>query len=278
MKAQIEIRAPGAAPVRRELGAETWILGRAPRHGVAGIAIPTARDLADEHLIVSFVRDRFHVALAAGARVEPALNGKSFRQSEVAFGDEVILGTTSLRFLGEAKKNAPSPIIVIGVLAVVGVLVWAMFDDPTDVNLAANVPQAPALFEGAAPCPYAGQQALGRALETEQAAMAHAERYNFDPYEGVGAVAAYRVASACYQIGGDLGSATRARSAAQNWQAKVEGRYQGHQLRLRVALDRGRNDHALHELQSLKRLLRGKTGPYVSWLDLAARQLSGVQG
>jgi hypothetical protein len=275
MKALIEIRSPGAPTIRRELGAETWIVGKKPRAGVAGIAVPTARDMSDEHLIVSFVRDRFHVALAAGARLEPTLKGKPFRQSEVTFGDEVKLGTTSLRFTGEAKRNAPSPIVIGGALLTLGVIGWALLDDPTEVNLGANVPQAPDLFDPAPPCQYSGVAAQGRAQETEQAAMAHAERYNFDPHEGVSAVLSYRIANACFRNAGDHAGVSRTAAAAKLWQDKVEGRYQGHQLRLRVAIDRGRNDHAVRELKSLKKLLRGKSGPYVSWLDLAQRQLQG---
>jgi hypothetical protein len=276
MKAVLEIRAHGAQPLRREIGAETWIIGRNPRPGVAGIAVPTARDLADEHLIVSFLRDRFHVALASGARLEPALHGKPFRQADVAFGDEVILGSTSLRFLGQAKRNAPSPVIMIAALSVLGLAAWALLDDGTQSNLTASLPPAPALFDAEAACPYVGPEASARAQEAEQAALAHAERYNFDAYEGVSAVLSYRVAAACYGAGADAAAAARARGGGQRWQSRVEGSYQGHQLRLRVALDRGRNDNALNEVRALRRLLRGKNGPYPSWLEMAERKLLGV--
>jgi hypothetical protein len=275
MKALIEIRAPSAAPIRRDLGGETLIIGRNPRPGITAIAIPTAKDLSDEHLIVSFVRDRFHVALAAGARIEPALNGKPFRQAEIAFGDEVVVGSTSIRFLGQAKRNAPSPIVMAGFALVVGIVLWALFDDSAAPALNVSLPPAPVLFSAQTPCPYTGPQALGRATEAEQAAMAHGERYNFDPYDGIEAVLAYRVATVCYTAGGDVAGAARARAAAQHWQTRLEGRYQGHQLRLRVALDRGRNDHALTEVNSLKQLLRSRNGPYIDWLAMAQRQLVG---
>ncbi|HEY2735752.1 MAG TPA: hypothetical protein VGI70_17260, partial [Polyangiales bacterium] len=99
---------------------------------------------------------------------------------------------------------------------------------------------------------------------------------SFDPYEGVSAVLSYRGAVACYAIAGDVASAARARGGLSRWQSRIEGRYQGHQLRLRVALDRGRNDNALNEVRSLKHLLRGKSGPYESWLDWAERKLQGI--
>jgi hypothetical protein len=273
MKALIEIRAPGVAPIRRELGSETLVIGKKPTPGMNAIAIPSAQDLSDEHLIVSFVRDRFHVALASGARIEPALNGKSFRQAEIAFGDEVQLGKTSIRFLGKAKSNAPSPVLVIGFVAVVGVVLWAMFDEPVAPGLNASLPPPPALFGPDIPCPYTGPQAAGRGSEAEQAAMAHGERYSFDPHDGIEAVLAYRMAAMCYAAGGDAASAARARTSGQRWQTRLEGQYQGHQLRLRVALDRGRNDHALTEVRSLARILRGRNGPYIEWLAAATREL-----
>jgi hypothetical protein len=276
MKAVLEIRAQGAPTLRRDIGAETLVIGRNPRAGVAGIAVPTARDLADEHLIVSFVRDRFHVALASGARLEPALHGRSFRQADVAFGEEVIVGNTSIRFLGKAKRNTPNPILTVALLSVLGLSAWTFFDDGSASNLNASSPAAPPLFDPEPPCPYAGTQALGQAQEAEQAAMAHGERYSFDAYEGVSAVISYRAAAACYGIAGDPASAARARAGLQRWQTRIEGRYQGHQLRLRVALDRGRNDNALNEVRSLKHLLRGKNGPYESWLDWAERKLQGI--
>jgi hypothetical protein len=276
MKALLEIRAQGAQPVRREIGTETLIIGKNPRPGVAGIAVPTARDLADEHLIVSFVRDRFHVALASGARVEPMLHGKAFRQADVAFGDEVILGSTSIRFLGKAKSNAPSPVIVLAGVFALGLAAWVMLDDDPQGTLNASLPAAPALFEAATPCPYLGPEASARAQEAEQAAMAHSERYSFDAYEGVSAVLSYREAAACYASGGDPTGAARARTGGQSWQSRVEGRYQGHQLRLRVALDRGRNDNALNEVRALRRLLRGKNGPFSNWLEMAERKLQGL--
>jgi hypothetical protein len=111
-------------------------------------------------------------------------------------------------------------------------------------------------------------------LELEQAAMAHAERYNFDPRDGLAAVESYRAAASCYTSGGDQAAATRARGNGQRWQTRLESRYQGHQLRLRLALDRGRNDHALSEVRALKRLLRGKNAEYVSWLTMAERRLT----
>ena len=275
MKAQIEIRAPNAAPVRREVGSETVIVGKNPRPGMNGVAVATATDMSDEHLIVSFVRDRFHVALATGARIEPALNGKSFRQAEIAFGDEVIIGRTSIRFLGKAKSNAPNPIITLAAVVVLSLSVWSLFNDATPAGLNTTLPPPPALFPPDAPCPYTGPQALGRAAEAEQAGMAHSERYSFEPYDGVQAALAYRLAATCFTAGSDPTSAARAAASAQRWKVKLEGRYQGHQLRLRVALDRGRNDHALSEVRSLKRLLRGQNGPYMNWLIMAERQLTG---
>jgi hypothetical protein len=114
---------------------------------------------------------------------------------------------------------------------------------------------------------------LARGSEAEQAALAHAERYGFDAHDGMAAVQDYGLAANCYSAGGDSAAAARARAAGQRWQARLETRYQGHQLRLRLALDRHRPDHALREVGSLRELLRGKQGDYVAWLKHAEQKL-----
>lgn len=273
MSALVEIRATGAATIRREIGNDALVIGRKPHDPSSGIAVAHARELADEHLIVALVRDRFHVALATGARLEPTLDGKPFKQAEVPFGTEIGLGNLAIRFTGESKRAAISPVILIAGLAVLGLAAWSMLRGNAQPALKGSLPQAPPLFDAGKPCPYTGAQALAQASESEQAAMAHGERYNFDPRDGIAAVEAYRAAAACYTTGGDTTSATRAGNNGKHWQARVESRYQGHQLRLRLALDRGRNDHALSEVRSLKRLLRGKNDDYVSWLTMAERRL-----
>jgi hypothetical protein len=276
MNGVVEIRATGVATVRREVGADALVIGRKPRDPASGVPVPHAQELADEHLIVSLVRDRFHVALATSARLEPMLKGKPFKQSELPFGTEITLGSLAIRFTGEAKRATVSPVIVLASLALAGLMIWALMDDDSGPALKSSLPQAPALFEADKPCPFGGGQALASGLELEQAAMAHAERYNFDPRDGLSAVSSYRAAAACYTGGGDAASATRAQAKAQSWQTRLESRYQGHQLRLRLALDRGKNDHALSEVRQLKRLLRGKNSEYVSWLTMAERRLNGL--
>jgi hypothetical protein len=275
MKPRIELRAPSMQPIVREVGGDSIVIGRKPRLGGNGLAVPNASELADEHLIVSFARDRFHIALAAGARLEPSLDGRAFKQSEVPFGSTVVLGSLTIQFLGTAKRSGPSPLIVMAIVAVVGVMLWSQFDTSSEASLNSSLPNAPALFDAEPTCPYAGAQAQVRGGEAEEAAMAHGERYAFDAFEGIQAVSAYRLATACYTSGADAVSGSRARAAAQAWQSRIETRYQGHQLRLRLALDRGRNDQALTEVLSLERLLKGRNDAYANWLYMAEKRLRG---
>lgn len=273
MSAVIEIRSPGVPTIRREIGAETLVIGRRPRDVQRGIAVVQAQELSDEHLIVSLVRDRFHLALGQDARIEPHIDGKPFKQLEVPFGAEIKLGSLAIRFTGEAKKNAGSPVIVIAALAMVAFVVGLNMLSDDEEALDTSMPPAPGLFEQDTPCPYGGVQALSRANETEQAALAHAERYSFDPHDGIAAVHAYRLAASCYTSGGDAAGAARAKTGAQRWQQRLETSYQGHQLRLRLALDRQRMDHVLSEVRALKKLLRGKNNQYVTWLSTAERRI-----
>jgi hypothetical protein len=103
--------------------------------------------------------------------------------------------------------------------------------------------------------------------------MAKAERYNFDPNDGVDAAALYGLAGDCYERAGDGEAAARARSKARHWEAALSARYQAHRLRLRLALDRRQHEGAVREARALQQLLGEQRGPYVAWLTALTRKL-----
>lgn len=272
MNGMVEIRAPGAPPQRRALARDPVLLGRAPRRG---IAVPTAHELADEHLILSLGKAGCHLALVPGAKLEPTLNGRSFRQRDVVWGDEVVIGRTSLRFLGKRASNGPSPILVIGVLIITAAIVWmAMIRDP-ESTFAGGTPQPLPLFNTPKACPSSGQSALALADETEQTAMARSERYNFEPQDGIRAVELYRFASNCYRAAGDGAAAQRVERVAKGWADRLDNRYQGHQLALRMAIDRRDGRRVLAEVAQLRALLKGRQAVYMDWLAWLEHKTSG---
>jgi hypothetical protein len=171
------------------------------------------------------------------------------------------------------RRSGPSPAILIALMALAGLLLFTVMRERNKKSLTAGMPEAPALFAAAKPCSHSGSAALGAGRELEQAAMAKAERQRFDAHDGIEAVALYDTAASCYSQGGDAESAGRAKRQLDQWQARMGSLYQAHQLRLRLALDRGAHRDARRELGSLKVLLPGQAGPYMAWLDKVERSL-----
>ena len=181
--------------------------------------------------------------------------------------------TSGVELDGQAQKpkSGTSPVLYFGLivaLALGGVMILRGKKVP---SLAAIMPQAPLLLAAQPGCTEQGTAALSRAVESEQAAIAKAERYAFDAHDGVDAARLYGLSSSCYGLAGDKAAAQRTSTAAAGWREKLDNSYQSHRLRLRLALDRGANDDAYQQAQALRTLLRTQTGPYIEWLAAIER-------
>jgi hypothetical protein len=264
MEPAVEVIAPGAPVMRRNLPGNPIVLGRAPRHG---IAVPTARELADEHLIISVGPNGCHLALLPGVDLQPSLHGKPFQQSDIPWGDEVVLGRTSLRFIGSARSTGPSPIVLLGGLLIAGLLAWLMLGGEEQVVNVPAAPPAPPLLTIAQTCAAPEAELLSYAAEAETNAMARAERYQFDVADAVKAAELYALATICYVRGGDSASAQRTRRAYQEWATRLETEYRARQLQLTLAVKRGDDRRAVSESLRLRALLANRRDPYVAWLS-----------
>jgi len=171
----------------------------------------------------------------------------------------------------KVEKSGASPVLYVG-LAVALVLGGSMImRAKKPVSLASRMPEAPALLAAQPACSDQGAAALARGVESEQGAIAKAERYAFDPHDGVEAVELYGLSAACYALAGDQASARRAGAAEATWRNRLDGQYQSHRLRLRLALDRGQTTEAYTQARALRALLRDQTGAYVEWLAAIER-------
>ncbi len=136
------------------------------------------------------------------------------------------------------------------------------------------MPEEPVLFEGSRSCPRSfGAEALGR--ELEEHAQYRADRYPYDPHDGVLAVFRYQEAESCYRVAGRHDEASRAAAAALTLTALIEADYAAARTSLVRALDSKHWSSALEHARQL-RLLTRHLGDhdYVDWLDRTMGWLS----
>lgn len=168
-----------------------------------------------------------------------------------------------------APRASVSPLLLVGVPLIVGVLLWVLFSGGGGGESLAAPDVAPTLFAGAAACPQDGAgTAHQRAEDDEAAASAMMDRYPFAPQDGVEAVVRFRRAQACFRDSGDRVGADRARTTGDAAQHQLEADYRKRVFRLRRALDASHARAALQEVRSLHAMLANRpTEPYVTWLE-----------
>jgi len=166
-------------------------------------------------------------------------------------------------------KPGASPLVLVGVPIIVGVLLWSLFSgDDGDAGFAPPA-AAPPLFAAGASCAHDGPgTAHQRAQDDERAALAMIDRYPFAPEDGVQAVVRFRQAHACYRDAGDASASERVRTLGDAAQRRVEGDYRTRDFRLKRALEAKQTRSALLEVRALRAMLGPREGvPYVAWLE-----------
>lgn len=164
------------------------------------------------------------------------------------------------------KVGRESFIVLLVVFALVALASWlSRRTAPRSPGRPVNA--YPELFGEAVPCPgQAGVLEHGR--RSEQLARLRADRYAYDPRDGIRAVQRYREAEACYRIAGTENGVHRARRAAAALTARVNSDYAAARLNLVNALEQERWSDALSEIRRLL-LLTDHVGrhEYVEWLE-----------
>ncbi len=163
-----------------------------------------------------------------------------------------------------SAKRAGLVVVVLGVLAFVLIgFVRQNFAEPMDDGTARVHPP---LFGDAPTCP-SREMALRSGIRAEEVASFRADRYPYDPRDGVRAVQGYRTAASCYEVAGRLSDAERTRFAGQELAAQVVTDYAAARLSLANAIGAERWADVLRETRYLQ-LLTSHLGEheYVEWL------------
>lgn len=278
MEAYVEIIREDGSLERTRVEGEQITVGRS---ATAGIALPDARDLEAEHLLIAPRGDGCWVAVAQGAKIGAKVGGQPFQHGMVAWGAEIEIGNLRIRLTDkppqDQKKGGQqvSPVVMIGAVVAVLVVLWSLSGD-TGTSLETEAPEAYVLFQDPIACPVSGALAQHRADEDASAALARSERYPFDPSDGVESVRLYRTAQACYASLSMAPAAADMEREANYMQNRIEEDYRTHRVRLERALQHETYDDALLEARSILALVRevGGEHPYVVWLTRLERQLA----
>ena len=155
-----------------------------------------------------------------------------------------------------------------GTLALLGVIaaLVAWRTGPRSGPELALVPNPPGLFEEGGGCPRPHSlHDLARKLERR--GRLRADRYPYDPHDGILAVRDYRQARDCYGSAGAPNDAARAEASAVMLQARVETDYAAARMNLSRAIQSQRWAAALAEARRLRRLTDHLgEHDYVVWL------------
>lgn len=279
MTAFLEITLPGRVSRMHPVNGAQLSLGRSPG---CDIALPDANRLQPEHLTVQPHRDGMRFSLL-DARSAPLLfHGQSLTSCVVPWEEEVF--SAGIRFKPEkaaggevVRKAALALLPAAAALFFAGVsLLPSEEDDPAVFSSAGKEP--PALWEEENACTQPAA-AESRAREAEAAALAKMQRYRFEARDGLQALRLLQEARQCYAAGGRRAEAFRAEKRSAAWKARLQRDYEGHLLRLRLALQKKDREEVLGEVRALKALLAHRDGEYLSWLlDLERKMARGEKG
>ncbi len=233
---------------------------------------------AGEHVAVEVVGGT--VRLETKAFDPPAtINGMPFTNMPISPDVPLKIGSTRIFItIGDfaldggpvltKKAEQTSPlmkVLAVGVLFA-GAFMLLQNDDPGVTEAPAQVVE---LFaQTAAACPQsAPDQALVLANDKFDIAQGKRERSPFAPKDGVQAVDLYKMAAACFRVGGDTRDADEADQSALQLSTTITQDFRARRVRLEHVLALGDYDLARHDVQVLRSLTEGKSGAYVQWLQ-----------
>jgi hypothetical protein len=233
---------------------------------------------ASEHVAVEVIGGT--VRLETKAFDPPAtINGMPFTNMPISPDVPLKIGSTRIFitigelaldggpvFQKKAEQTSPlMKLLAVGVLFA-GAFMLLSGDDATTSEAPS---QAVDLFtQTPATCPQTtADQALALANDKFDIAQGKRERSPFAPKDGVQAVELYKVASACFRVGGDPKDAEEADLAAEQLSTSLTQDFRARRVRLEHTLAAGDLELARHDVQVLRSLTEGKSGAYVQWLQ-----------
>ena len=274
MEPYIEVIRPDGRTDRHPLRAARVTVGRSRE---ADLVVVEAAELEPMHLLLAPRADGCWVSTARDAATPVLVAGATLEHELVEWGTELDIGALTFRLShSEADRGRRTGILksllfLAAALAIVS-LVLGLRDGDGGLPRPGAAP--PALFSGdPAECPEKGAAADHLGREARDEAFARAQRYPFDPREGVRAVEELSVARACFAAAGDRAEQASMAREHQRLRARVDEDYQVHCLRLEKAAQAGRYVEALVESRLLLAYLDHLEGVYPDWLTQMERLL-----
>lgn len=273
-----EIRHPNGKREAAHVEADRALIGSA---SFADVRLPM-EEASPEHVRVSVVGGRLYFeALPNEAMV--MLDGAPLPAGLAREGNELDIGGLRVKVssTGPARIQAPSEqasrarlgaFVLVGVMAALALFLVRRGGAP----LAPPADQTVELFSALEPsCPKREpRQALAFAAEQLDLGATKQERMPFAIQEGIAAVDLYETAAGCFRAAQQSARATAARDAAQSLKRNLEGDLRARRLRLSHMLKVQDHELARVDVLWLSALTRGKSAPYVAWLDQVGQELA----
>jgi hypothetical protein len=271
----VEVIYPDGRTVQFPFGTDQVTVGSGPQ---ADISLPGSPELEPLHLLLAPRPDGCWISTSREAALSAKHEGRLFENGVVDWGFELDIGALTFR-VSNATKGTHARALrrrrlrKMVMLAAIAVLAMYILREPESA-IARTSAKAPALFEGLPDsCETTGAEALTLAHQHLNAADARAERYAFEPNDGVHSVFGFSAAAACFRAVGENDTATWVETEQAKMQQRIEEDYLFHRIRLERALDHERYRDALHEERIVAALVRGQRGEYVTWLTNIDRLL-----
>lgn len=238
------------------------VLGRAVD---ANIAIPDARELEAQHLLLRKQNDGCWVAVAQGAQTPTLVSGKPFQSGVLPWGSEIQIGPFVVVLTGEdfSKKKADLGPWILGLVvlaAAFGGFVW--------LRAGGGGPsvKAPRAYPEIIPAPVTcsvPSAAEARGKTAFDAALAKSDRFLFDPQDGIQAIALYTEAESCFTLARQEALAGKARREGQAMQTRVKDSFLAHRLAFERAVEPGQENWevASREIGQLYRFVEHTNDP-----------------
>ena len=254
------------------------ILGRSSN---VAISLPDESELELEHLLIlARGEEGCWVSPAARAATPVYLDGQELRSALVPWGTELHIGSLALRLARSERRRWHwfTPVrsgIVAFALLVFGFVGWS-YSQPkatTKIDSGRTRPH-PVLFEAVNRCPPNGN-AQRTAERAGYVAQSRADRYAYDPRDGIRAVVRFEQAASCYETVGKAGMAGEMRARAGRLKEIIDADYATERLRLANAIDQRVWSDAVRATQRLVLLTEHlEEHDYVQWLKQIRRQVS----
>ncbi len=243
------------------------------------LSLPNEPELDLEHvLFVPHGHRGCWVSCAEKVTNPLLLRGQPFEQGIVRWGTEFKVGSLLVRIeTGNAKHfRLPkiNPRVTFAAIVVAAFVVWSQFQVSHGDMQSGRELTAPALFASLPGCSAAHDP--GAAAErAERLAQSRADRYAYDPYDGILAVRHYAEAEACYLASGRSVEAAHAKREKERLHETIDADYAASRTRLLQAFENQHQKVVISEARRLIALTRGveaTENSFVSWLHDVKRR------